>query len=204
MGQVRDGGGDPWEPPKHPEPPLWGLTLPLSRSLYPPITSDGTRQKYKQEFDTDLKRYKQLCAEMDGVNDRLNQLSKQLDSISEDSPKYQVRALRELWDAGGMDAAVGSGMDAAGSWDAAGSRDAAGHRGCMLWWIRNRCCGDSGRCRAALVPVGCPPAVTPPPTPFPSQDVAEEYNRLKDLKRVSVRSAAGLSFQLKWDWVGAM
>lgn len=74
----------------------------------------------------------------------------------------------------------------------------------MLWWIRNRRCGDSGRCRAALVPVGCPPAVTPPPTPFPSQDVAEEYNRLKDLKRVSVRSAAGLSFQLKWDWVGAM
>ncbi|NXY84704.1 OCLN protein, partial [Alcedo cyanopectus] len=58
-------------------------------SLYPPITSDGARQKYKQEFDTDLKRYKQLCAEMDGVNDRLNQLSKQLDSISEDSPQYQ-------------------------------------------------------------------------------------------------------------------
>lgn len=58
-------------------------------SLYPPITSDGARQKYKQEFDTDLKRYKQLCAEMDGVNDRLNQLSKELDSISEDSPQYQ-------------------------------------------------------------------------------------------------------------------
>ncbi|NXK18808.1 OCLN protein, partial [Arenaria interpres] len=65
-------------------------------SLYPPIASDGTRQKYKQEFDTDLKRYKQLCAEMDGVNDRLNQLSKQLDSISEDSPQYQVRARRGL------------------------------------------------------------------------------------------------------------
>ncbi|KAK2541883.1 Ocln [Columba livia] len=58
-------------------------------SLYPPISSDGARQKYKQEFDTDLKRYKQLCAEMDGVNDRINQLSKQLDSISEDSPQYQ-------------------------------------------------------------------------------------------------------------------
>ncbi|NXW85291.1 OCLN protein, partial [Alopecoenas beccarii] len=64
-------------------------------SLYPPISSDGARQKYKQEFDTDLKRYKQLCAEMDGVNDRINQLSKQLDSISEDSPQYQVRALEE-------------------------------------------------------------------------------------------------------------
>ncbi|KFO81624.1 Occludin, partial [Cuculus canorus] len=58
-------------------------------SPYPPITSDGTRQKYKQEFDVDLKRYKQLCAEMDGISDRLNQLSKQLDSISEDSPQYQ-------------------------------------------------------------------------------------------------------------------
>ncbi|NXC45551.1 OCLN protein, partial [Penelope pileata] len=57
--------------------------------LYPPITSDSARQKYKQEFDSDLKRYKQLCAEMDSVNDRLNQLSRQLDSISEDSPQYQ-------------------------------------------------------------------------------------------------------------------
>lgn len=128
MGQVRDGGGDPWEPPKHPEPPLWGLTLPLSRSLYPPITSDGTRQKYKQEFDTDLKRYKQLCAEMDGVNDRLNQLSKQLDSISEDSPKYQVRALRELWD----------------HWDAVGR----GGDGCCSG-VRDGCCGVSGCCRAS-------------------------------------------------------
>lgn len=58
-------------------------------SLYPPITSDGARQRYKQEFDTDLKRYKQLCAEMDSINDRLNQLSRRLDSITEDSPQYQ-------------------------------------------------------------------------------------------------------------------
>lgn len=70
--------------------------LPLPRSLYPPITSDSTRQRYKQEFDTDLKRYKQLCAEMDSVNDRLNQLSRQLDSIAEDSPQYQV------WAGGGV------------------------------------------------------------------------------------------------------
>ncbi|XP_075300198.1 occludin [Opisthocomus hoazin] len=58
-------------------------------SLYPPVASDGARQKYKQEFDLDLKRYKLLCAEMDGVNDRLNQLSRQLDSVPEDSPQYQ-------------------------------------------------------------------------------------------------------------------
>lgn len=75
---------DPQPPPR--------AHLPLPHSLYPPITSDSTRQRYKQEFDTDLKRYKQLCAEMDSVNDRLNQLSRQLDSITEDSPQYQVWA----------------------------------------------------------------------------------------------------------------
>ncbi|KAJ6652816.1 hypothetical protein lerEdw1_010596 [Lerista edwardsae] len=58
-------------------------------SLYPPITSDGIRQKYKQEFDTDLKHYKQLCAEMDSINDQINQLSKQLDLLQEDSLQYQ-------------------------------------------------------------------------------------------------------------------
>ncbi|XP_074834069.1 occludin-like [Carettochelys insculpta] len=58
-------------------------------SVYPPITSDGERQEYKQEFDADLKHYKQLCAEMDDINDQLNQLSKQLDGLSEDSPQYQ-------------------------------------------------------------------------------------------------------------------
>uniref|UniRef100_K7G322 Occludin n=1 Tax=Pelodiscus sinensis TaxID=13735 RepID=K7G322_PELSI len=58
-------------------------------SVYPPITSDGVRQEYKQEFDADLKHYKQLCAEMDDINDQLNQLSKQLDGLSEDSPQYQ-------------------------------------------------------------------------------------------------------------------
>lgn len=89
-------GGTPGSAPTS-RTPLRRLTLPLPlrHSLYPPISSDGARQKYKQEFDTDLKRYKQLCAEMDGVNDRINQLSKQLDSISEDSPQYQVRALGE-------------------------------------------------------------------------------------------------------------
>ncbi|XP_061456981.1 occludin-like isoform X1 [Rhineura floridana] len=58
-------------------------------SLYPPITSDGVRQEYKQEFDADLKHYKQLCAEMDAINDQINQLSKQLDLLSEDSLQYQ-------------------------------------------------------------------------------------------------------------------
>uniref|UniRef100_A0A670K279 Occludin n=1 Tax=Podarcis muralis TaxID=64176 RepID=A0A670K279_PODMU len=59
------------------------------KSLYPPITSDSVRQDYKQEFDADLKRYKVLCAEMDAINDQINQLSKQLDHLPEDSLQYQ-------------------------------------------------------------------------------------------------------------------
>ncbi|KAJ7308167.1 hypothetical protein JRQ81_008683 [Phrynocephalus forsythii] len=58
-------------------------------SAYPPIASDAARQKYKQEFDSDLKRYKGLCAEMDAVNDQLNQLSKQLDVLAVGSLQYQ-------------------------------------------------------------------------------------------------------------------
>nr|XP_060642135.1 occludin-like [Anolis sagrei ordinatus] len=58
-------------------------------SLYPAITSDGTRQSYKQEFDTDLKRYKQLCAEMDSIKDQIKQLSKELDLLEEGSLQYQ-------------------------------------------------------------------------------------------------------------------
>ncbi|XP_029469606.1 occludin-like [Rhinatrema bivittatum] len=57
--------------------------------LYPEINSYVTRQEYKREFDTDLKRYKQMCAEMDDINDQLHQLSRQLDGLSEDSPQYQ-------------------------------------------------------------------------------------------------------------------
>ncbi|XP_041085103.1 occludin-like [Polyodon spathula] len=58
-------------------------------SVYPPIRTDQERQEYKREFDSDLKVYKQLCAKMDDVNDQMNQLSRQLDSLQEDSPQYQ-------------------------------------------------------------------------------------------------------------------
>ncbi|ETE58330.1 hypothetical protein L345_15947, partial [Ophiophagus hannah] len=58
-------------------------------SHYPPITSDDARQRYKQDFDTDLKRYKRLCGEMDAINDQINQLSRQLDQLPEDSLQYQ-------------------------------------------------------------------------------------------------------------------
>ncbi|XP_015262319.1 PREDICTED: occludin-like [Gekko japonicus] len=59
------------------------------KSLYPPITTDRIRQEYKQDFASDLKHYKQLCAEMDSINDQINQLSKQLDHLPEDSLQYQ-------------------------------------------------------------------------------------------------------------------
>ncbi|XP_026581532.1 occludin-like, partial [Pseudonaja textilis] len=58
-------------------------------SHYPPIMSDDARQRYKQDFDTDLKRYKRLCGEMDAINDQINQLSRQLDQLPEDTLQYQ-------------------------------------------------------------------------------------------------------------------
>ncbi|NXB35432.1 OCLN protein, partial [Eulacestoma nigropectus] len=50
------------------------------------------RQRYKEEFAAELRRYKELCAHMDGVNERLAQLGKQLDEVPEDSAQYQVLA----------------------------------------------------------------------------------------------------------------
>ncbi|XP_053558852.1 occludin [Bombina bombina] len=58
-------------------------------SLYPPISSDTERQEYKREFDSDLRRYKLMCAEMDDINDQLQQLNKQLDGLTEGSIQYQ-------------------------------------------------------------------------------------------------------------------
>ncbi len=62
-----------------------------SSSTYPEITSDAERHDYKREFDADLREYKRLCAEMDDINDQLNKLSRQLDTLDETSAKYQVR-----------------------------------------------------------------------------------------------------------------
>lgn len=131
-----------------PQPPPQG-SPPPARSLYPPITSDGARQRYKQEFDTDLKRYKQLCAEMDSINDRLNQLSRRLDSITEDSPQYQVCP------GGGSREGCGA---AAGQWGSTasgmlwGTGDAAWVWGCCkavwLLWGSGAAVGVWGCCRA--------------------------------------------------------
>lgn len=61
-------------------------------SMYPEITSDAQRHSYKREFDTDLREYKRLCAEMDDINDQLNKLSRQLDTLDDTSAKYQAVA----------------------------------------------------------------------------------------------------------------
>ncbi|KAM8961148.1 occludin-like [Pelodytes ibericus] len=58
-------------------------------NLYPPIDSDTQRQDYKREFDSDLRRYKRMCAEMDDVNNQLQQLGKQLDGLTEGTIQYQ-------------------------------------------------------------------------------------------------------------------
>ncbi|XP_053293066.1 uncharacterized protein LOC128453975 [Pleuronectes platessa] len=57
--------------------------------LYPEITSDEQRQQYKREFDSDLSRYKRLCADMDNVSDEMHKLSRELDALDESSMKYQ-------------------------------------------------------------------------------------------------------------------
>ncbi|XP_053709616.1 occludin [Synchiropus splendidus] len=61
-------------------------------SMYPEIRSDAQRHDYKKEFDADLKDYKRLCADMDDINDQLNKLSRQLDTLDDSSAKYQVVA----------------------------------------------------------------------------------------------------------------
>ncbi|XP_054645351.1 occludin [Dunckerocampus dactyliophorus] len=58
-------------------------------SMYPEITSDEQRHDYKSEFDADLREYKRMCAEMDDINDQLNKLSRQLDTLDDTSAKYQ-------------------------------------------------------------------------------------------------------------------
>lgn len=65
------------------------MLISLSR-LYPEITTDEQRRQYKKEFDSDLARYKSLCAEMDDISDQMHKLSRELDMLDEGSMKYQV------------------------------------------------------------------------------------------------------------------
>ncbi|XP_055359551.1 uncharacterized protein zgc:154006 [Betta splendens] len=60
--------------------------------LYPEITSDEQRRRYKQEFDSDLARYRSLCAEMDDISDRMRKLRRELDALDEGRVSYQAAA----------------------------------------------------------------------------------------------------------------
>lgn len=68
-----------------------------SSRLYPEIISDEQRRRYKSEFDSDLSRYKALCAEMDQLSDQIHQLSRELDGLDADSAQYQVKKSSQLY-----------------------------------------------------------------------------------------------------------
>lgn len=68
-----------------------------SSRLYPEIISDEQRQQYKTDFDSDLTRYKTLCADMEELSDQIHQLSRELDRLDVDSIKYQVKDSSSLW-----------------------------------------------------------------------------------------------------------
>ncbi|KAM4727664.1 occludin-like [Anableps anableps] len=57
--------------------------------LYPAITTDEQRHRYKREFDSDLAHYKSLCSEMDDISDQMHKLSRELDTLEEGSMRYQ-------------------------------------------------------------------------------------------------------------------
>ncbi|KAK7945266.1 hypothetical protein WMY93_000994 [Mugilogobius chulae] len=68
------------------------LDQDLSQHLlgqYPAIISDEQRREYKREFDSDLSRYKRLCADMDDISDQMHKLSRELDTLEPSSVKYQ-------------------------------------------------------------------------------------------------------------------
>lgn len=67
-----------------------------SSRLYPEIISDEQRRRYKSEFDSDLTRYKALCAEMDQLSDRIHQLTRELDGLDAESVQYQVKESSQL------------------------------------------------------------------------------------------------------------
>ncbi|XP_041847390.1 uncharacterized protein LOC121643869 [Melanotaenia boesemani] len=56
---------------------------------YPVITSEEQRREYKKEFNSDLARYKSLCSEMDHISDQMHKLSRELDTLDQNSMKYQ-------------------------------------------------------------------------------------------------------------------
>lgn len=67
------------------------VSLPPFGSEFPPITNEHQRSNYKHEFDRDHKEYKDLQAELDGINKYLSDVDRELDELEEGSPQYLVR-----------------------------------------------------------------------------------------------------------------
>ncbi|XP_048846066.1 uncharacterized protein LOC125717135 [Brienomyrus brachyistius] len=63
---------------------------PLWHSMYPEITSASQRQEYKRVFDSDLRTYQQLCAQLDHINGPMSQLARELDLLSDGAPEHQA------------------------------------------------------------------------------------------------------------------
>ncbi|XP_077083753.1 occludin-like [Siphateles boraxobius] len=61
-------------------------------SSYSEISTDEQRRQYKKQFDVTLALYKNLCAEMDDISDQMNKLSRELDTLHEESTKFQAVA----------------------------------------------------------------------------------------------------------------
>ncbi|XP_014738348.1 PREDICTED: occludin [Sturnus vulgaris] len=60
--------------------------------LYPPVSSPSSRRRYKEDFALGLRRYKELCAQLDALGQQLAQLEQQLEQLPEDSAQYQALA----------------------------------------------------------------------------------------------------------------
>ncbi|XP_056368344.1 LOW QUALITY PROTEIN: occludin [Oenanthe melanoleuca] len=60
--------------------------------LFPPLGSPASRRRYKDEFAAGLRRYRELCAQLDAPGQRLAQLEQQLEQLPEDSAQYQALA----------------------------------------------------------------------------------------------------------------
>ncbi|XP_028835035.1 occludin [Denticeps clupeoides] len=57
-------------------------------SEFPPVHHKENRDRYKREFDKDHQEYKDLQADLDGINRNLAKLDQELDQLEEGSPQY--------------------------------------------------------------------------------------------------------------------
>lgn len=60
---------------------------------YPRIANEKERNDYKRDFDRDHQEYKDLQAELDGINKNLADVDRELDDLQEGSPQYLVRSV---------------------------------------------------------------------------------------------------------------